>query len=87
MRDNSTYLPLKFPFKIVGSIMLFINFFTEGLVPLQSQGGLIFRRRMMGMPNFNVRTCGGIPGQLNEFKNSVGYLVTSLHFRVAWNFV
>jgi len=54
------------------------HFFTESLVPLAvatcSHGGSMFRRRMMGTPNFNIRMCGGIPGKSNELKNSVGYL-------------
>jgi hypothetical protein len=29
---------------------------------LQSRGGLMFRRRMMGTPIFNFKTCGGMPG-------------------------
>jgi hypothetical protein len=41
---------------------LFMRFLTESLVPLQSRGGLMFRRRMMGTPIFNVKTCGGMPG-------------------------
>jgi len=78
MRSNSTSSHLNFPFKI--SIMLFINFFTESLVSLQSCGGLMFRRRMFGTPNFNVRKWGGMPGKSSEFKNSVGYLKTSFWF-------
>jgi hypothetical protein len=38
-----------------------MRFLTESLVPLQSRGGLMFRRRMMGTPIFNVKTCGGLP--------------------------
>jgi len=59
--------------------MLFINFFTESLVPLQISGGFMFRRRI-GTPNFNIRTCGGMFGKSSEFKNSVGYLITSTRF-------
>jgi len=64
------------PFKIVASIILFINFITESILPLQSRGELTFRRRMIGTPNLNVRTCSGMPDKSSEFKNSVGYLTT-----------
>jgi len=57
-------------------MMFFIKFFTESLVPLQSRGILMFRRRMMGMPIFNVRTGGGMPEKSSELKNSIGYLTT-----------
>jgi len=70
------YILLNFPFKIVASIMLFINFFTESLVPLQSRNWLIFLRRIMSTSNFNVRMCGSISGISSEFKNLFGYLTT-----------
>ncbi|KAF0732553.1 hypothetical protein FWK35_00023708 [Aphis craccivora] len=38
---------------------------NKSLVPLQSRSGLMFLRRMMGVPNCNVRTCGGIPCKSN----------------------
>lgn len=67
---------LNFPFKIVASIMLFIKFFTESLISLQGCVRLMFRRRMVDTPIFNVITCGGIPGKLSgiriqEYKNSI----------------
>jgi len=57
--------------------MLFIKFFTESLVQLQSRSGLMFRNGMTSTPNWNVKTCGSMPGNSSEFKNSVGYLTTS----------
>ena len=64
--------PLNFPFKMIASMILFIIFLTESLVPLQSRGGFMFRRRIIGRPIFNVKMCGGMPGKSSEFKNSVG---------------
>ena len=72
IRGKSTSSPLNFPFKIVASMMLFMSLFTESLVPLQSRGGLMLRRRIIGTPIFNVKACGGMPGKSREFKNSVG---------------
>ncbi|GFV09943.1 hypothetical protein TNCV_4884771 [Trichonephila clavipes] len=57
IRGNRTSSPLNFPVKIVASITLFIIFLTESLVPLQSRGGFMFRRSMMGTPIFNVIEC------------------------------
>ncbi|GFS58902.1 hypothetical protein TNCV_4271611 [Trichonephila clavipes] len=74
--------PLNFPIKIVASIPLFIIFLTESLVPLQSRGGFMFRRSMMGAPIFNVRTCGGMPGKskrIQEFSWIVDNLILILH--------
>jgi len=34
----------------------------------------------MGTPNLYVITCGGRPGKLGEFENSVGYLTTPTRF-------
>ena len=72
MRGSSTFSPWCFPVKIVASIIFFINFFTDSLVPLHSRGGFIFLRRMIGEPIFKHKICGGIPGRSNEFKNSIG---------------
>ncbi|KAF0772493.1 DUF5641 domain-containing protein [Aphis craccivora] len=76
MYGNIKSSPLNFPFEIVASIMLFVNFFTESLVSLKYLSGLIFRSRMTGTPNFNV-TCGGIPGKSSEFSWIFHYLITS----------
>jgi len=51
----STSSPVKFPFKNVASMILFIIVFTVSLVPLQSRGGLMFRRKMIGTLNFNEK--------------------------------
>jgi hypothetical protein len=69
MRGNSSYSPLHFPFKIVNSIILFIQFFTESLVLFQNHGELMFRRIMIDIPIFNIRTCSGMPGKSCAFKN------------------
>jgi hypothetical protein len=53
---NSTCSPLKFPFKIMVSIMLYMNFFTASLVPLQMGGGFMFHKIMMPTSIFNART-------------------------------
>ena len=45
---NSTSSSLNFPFKIIASMILFIIFLTESLVPLQSR--LMFWRRMISTP-------------------------------------
>jgi hypothetical protein len=43
MRGIKTSSPLYFPFKIVASITLFINFFTASRVPLQRRDWFMFR--------------------------------------------
>ncbi|GFU32387.1 hypothetical protein TNCV_2009261 [Trichonephila clavipes] len=68
IRGSRTSSPLNFPVKIVASITLFIIFLTESLVPLQSRGGFMFRRSMMGTPIFNVGTCGGMPRQIKRIQ-------------------
>lgn len=72
IRGNSISSLLNFRFKIAASMTLFIIFITESLIPFQSLGGLMFQKRMMATPIFNVKMCGGIPGKSSEIKNSVG---------------
>jgi len=42
IRGNSRYLPFKYSYETVDSIMLFIKLFTENLIPLQSRGRLMW---------------------------------------------
>lgn len=72
IRGNSISYLLNFRFNIVASMTLFIIFITENVTSLQSRGGLMFRRRVVGTPIFNVQICDGIPDKSSEIKNSVG---------------
>ncbi|GFU51416.1 hypothetical protein TNCV_1273781 [Trichonephila clavipes] len=82
IRGNRTSSPLNFPVKIVASITLFIIFLTESLVPLQSRGGFMFRRSMMGTTIFNVRGVQWHAWQIKliqEFSWIVDNLILILH--------
>ena len=69
MQGIRTASPSKGPDKIVASIMYSILvFFTASRVPLQSFGGLIFRKSIIGTPIFSCITCGVNPGRSREFK-------------------
>ena len=72
MHGNRKSSPLNLPFKMIASMIWFIIFLTESLVPLQSHGRFMFQRRIIGMTIFNVKMCDGRPGKPSEFKNSIG---------------
>jgi hypothetical protein len=74
MRGNSAPFPLNFSFKIVPSVMLFINIFTESLVSLQSRGGLILRKRMMG----NDQDCKTKTNFAHYYPLAMGMLISEL---------
>ena len=72
IRGIKTTSPFPQPEIISASIIFFINFFTISRVPLHSFGYERFCKSTTGVPIFNRRKWGGVPGGSSEFKNSIG---------------
>ena len=53
------------------------SFVTMRRVPLHNIGGSRFLRSITGTPSLRISSWGGQPDGVSEFRNSVGYLVTS----------
>ena len=76
MRGKITVYPLNSPEEILASIICFPKYYIIALVPFIIIGDLIFLIIITWAPTFNYNSCGGILGNSNLFKNSLGKFVT-----------
>jgi hypothetical protein len=65
IRGNNIFSPRNMPFKIMASIIFFINFLMTNRVPLHNRGGFKLQSKITGDPTFNYKLYGGMPGKSN----------------------
>jgi hypothetical protein len=69
IRGNNIFSPQSFPFKMMASIIFFINFLMTNRVLLHNCSGFKLRSKITGNPTFSCKLCGVLPGKSNEFKS------------------
>jgi hypothetical protein len=58
IRGNNIFSPRNLPFKMMASIIFFINFLMTNRMPLHNHGGFKKRSKITGDPTFSCKLCG-----------------------------